>query len=196
MVKLILSCDLTNIEDIRDVFFNIWITNYEGVRIVRDVIEHIINETEMTEECKLNIVIKTAELEYNMLRGRRDIIHFDSVVTMIMEMIQNHSSNILKTKISVSEKNLSKENLSKENLSEENLSEDAMSKKQSKQKNIKIKVNSKSKSKISTKIKNKTKNNEDNEDNDDDIVENDEDNEDNENKKNTNNKNRIKRLTR
>jgi replication factor C subunit 3/5 len=98
IVKLILSCDLKKIEEIRDIFFNIWITNYEGVKIIRDVLEHIVNENDMTEECKLNIIIKTAELEYNLLRGRREIIHFDSVVTMITKMIQDHSPDLLEKK--------------------------------------------------------------------------------------------------
>lgn len=96
MTKLILLCNLNKIEDIRDAFFNIWITNYEGIKIVRDILRQIISEPSLSENCKANIIIRTSEIEYNMLRGRRQIIHFDSFVTSVMKIIKddNNKSNI------------------------------------------------------------------------------------------------------
>jgi replication factor C subunit 3/5 len=102
IIRMINSCDLKKIEDIRDIFFNIWITNYEGVKIVKDIIKNVLKSDEMTEECKLNIIIKTSELEYNMLRGRREIIHFDALITQIMKIIKDHNS---KPKIMITDKN-------------------------------------------------------------------------------------------
>lgn len=99
MSDIILSCDISKMEEIRDIFFNIWITNYEGVTIMKDVLNHVLDNQEMTERCKLNIVIKTSELEYNLLRGRREIIHFDSFVMMIMKMIHEYSPNLVKNKL-------------------------------------------------------------------------------------------------
>jgi hypothetical protein len=92
IVGLITSCDLDKIEDIRDIFFNIWITNFEGVKIIRDIVKQIINSCKMTEECKLNIIIKTSEIEYNLLRCRRKIIHFDTFVTQIMKIMKDHNN--------------------------------------------------------------------------------------------------------
>lgn len=95
LVKLIMACDLKKIEDIRDIFFNIWITNYEGVKIVRDIVRAMIESDKLSEECKLNIIVKTSEIEYNLLRGRREVIHFDDFVVNVMKIIQdrNKSSN-------------------------------------------------------------------------------------------------------
>ena len=87
IVKLIMSCDLKNIEEIRDIFFNIWITNYEGTKIIKDVLKTLINSNKLNEECIINIILKTSEIEYNMMRGRREIIHFDSFVVNVMKLI-------------------------------------------------------------------------------------------------------------
>lgn len=93
MVRMIMNCEIQNIEEIRDIFFNIWITNYEGVRIVRDVLRFIVQSKNISEECKANIIIRTSEIEYNMLRGRREIIHFDTFVLSVMRLISYYSSN-------------------------------------------------------------------------------------------------------
>lgn len=92
MIRMIMTCDQSKIEDIRDVFFYIWITNYESVKIVRDILRFLIKSDKLNEECKMNIVITTSELEYDMLRGRRDIIHFDAFVMNIMKLMQDHNT--------------------------------------------------------------------------------------------------------
>jgi len=86
LVKLIMKCDLNRIEEIRDIFFNIWITNYDGIKIIKDITKKLIS-CDLTEERKINIIIKVASIEYNMLRGRREIIHFDSFVTQVMKIM-------------------------------------------------------------------------------------------------------------
>jgi replication factor C subunit 3/5 len=91
LIKLILTCNLKKIEEIRDIFFNIWITNYEGIKIMRDIVKKIANNDELPDECKLKILVKISSIEYNMLRGRREIIHFDSFVVHIMEIIHNYN---------------------------------------------------------------------------------------------------------
>jgi replication factor C subunit 3/5 len=91
IVQMIKSCDLTKIEEIRDIFFNIWITNYEGVKIVRDILRQLIDSDELTEQCKANIIIRISELEYNLLRGRREVIHFNSMVVSIMKYISDQN---------------------------------------------------------------------------------------------------------
>lgn len=96
IVNLIIKCNLKKIDEIRDVFFNIWITNYEGVTIIKRIVKRIAALDELSEECKLNIIVKTSEIEYNMLRGRREIIHFDAFVTQIMCIMCNHNKNIPK----------------------------------------------------------------------------------------------------
>lgn len=87
----ILSCDINKIEESRDIFFNIWITYYDGVTIIKSVLNRILENDNLNDECKANIIIKTSEIEYNMLRGRRGIIHFDNFVISVMKMIQDYN---------------------------------------------------------------------------------------------------------
>lgn len=95
MIDMIMDRDISNIEVVRDIFFNIWITNYEGVKIIRDILRQIIDSDKLSEQCKANIIIKTSEIEYNLLRGRRQIIHFDSFVLNIMKLIQEQMKNTI-----------------------------------------------------------------------------------------------------
>jgi replication factor C subunit 3/5 len=90
ITSLIISKNIDKIEDIRDIFFNISITNYDGVYIMRDVLKQIINCTKLSEICKSYIIIKTAEIEYNMLCGRREIVHFDAFVVSAMRIIHKY----------------------------------------------------------------------------------------------------------
>lgn len=99
IVDMIMKCEIENIENIRDTFFNIWITNYEGVKIMRDILRHVIDSDKLSEQCKANIIIRTSEIEYNLLRGRREIYHFDRFTVNIMNIIKNeiNTVNILDT---------------------------------------------------------------------------------------------------
>lgn len=108
IVKMIMTCNIKMIEEIRHTFFNIWITNYEGVRIIKDVLRKIISSKELSEQCKANIVIRSSEIEYNMLRGRREIIHFDSFVISVMKLIQDFNNNTKNTKTTKTQRNNSR----------------------------------------------------------------------------------------
>lgn len=90
IVDLIMLCDLRYIEDIRDKFFNIWITNYECVKIIRDILKLLLLSNKLSEQCKANIIIRTSEIEYNIIRGRRHIRGFDSFVASIMKLYKDY----------------------------------------------------------------------------------------------------------
>ena len=92
IVGLILGCNIRKIEDIRDIFFNIWITNYEGIKIIKDIMKQLIGSDRLSEQSKLNIIIKTSDIEYNMMRGRRAIIHFDAFVAFVMGQIAGQTA--------------------------------------------------------------------------------------------------------
>lgn len=98
IVDMIVKLQILHIEDIRDAFFNIWITYYDGVQIIRDILRKLIDRPDLNEECKANIIIRFSELEFNLLRGRREIIHFDSVVIGIMKNIVEHNTDKNTTK--------------------------------------------------------------------------------------------------
>jgi replication factor C subunit 3/5 len=100
IVNLILQLDIANIEKIRDVIFNILITNYTAVDILRSIENKLIKCPLLNDECRINIILKASEVSYNMIRGRRDIIHFDAFITEIMNIIgKSKQKNINKKSI-------------------------------------------------------------------------------------------------
>lgn len=88
IIDLILKCNLKKIEVIRDIFFNIMITNISGIAILKDILYKLLNNHMLSKRCKINIAIKASEIEYNMLRGRRTIIHFDTFIVQVINIIQ------------------------------------------------------------------------------------------------------------
>lgn len=88
IIDLILKCNLKKMDVIRDIFFNIMITNISGVSILKDISYKLIKNKTLSKSCKINIAIKTSEIEYNMIRARRIIIHFDTYIVHIMDILQ------------------------------------------------------------------------------------------------------------
>lgn len=86
--NLILTCNISNIDLIRTIFFNIMITNFEGEEILKSLERIFIESDELDETSKINIILKCAEIEYNTIRGRRNVIHFDCFVSQVMQIIK------------------------------------------------------------------------------------------------------------
>lgn len=97
VVNLIYECDMQNIEMIRDILFNLMITNYNGVNILKDIENEFLNLPQLSDLCKLHIIMKIAEIEHYMIRCRRDIIHFDSMTSEIMKIITVHNKSTTKS---------------------------------------------------------------------------------------------------
>jgi replication factor C subunit 3/5 len=96
LVNLILNCDIKKIEVIRDIFFNIMITNISGITVIKDISYKLLKCDMLTKNCKINIAIKVSEIDYNMIRGRRTIIHFDTFIIHVMNIIQKSTQNKVK----------------------------------------------------------------------------------------------------
>jgi replication factor C subunit 3/5 len=94
IIKIIITCDQNKIEEMRDTFFNIWITNYEAIKIERDIIQNLLMSDKLNEECKINIAVSMSEIEYDQLRCRREIFHFDRFIINIMKMLQDHNKKL------------------------------------------------------------------------------------------------------
>lgn len=92
IAKLILRGDLAKLDSIREMIFNIIMTNYNVTSILRDIENKLIKNCILNEECKLNIILKATQNEYNLVRGRRYIIHFDAFVTSVMALIKKYSN--------------------------------------------------------------------------------------------------------
>ena len=95
IVNSICKCDLNEIDSdlgIRDRLFNLMITNYEPVEILRSMMNEFINRDDLTDEIKMNIIIQTSKTEYDLVRSRRDILHFDAFTAAVMNIIHKCKS--------------------------------------------------------------------------------------------------------
>lgn len=76
---------------IRDRLYRIMITNIEGSQIMKDIVEILLIEPEISFGCKSQIVEIAAKYEHNLIRGRREIIHLEAFVINIMNVLHIHN---------------------------------------------------------------------------------------------------------
>ena len=74
---------------IRDLLFNLMITNFSPIDILQALVKEFIKRPDLTEEMKINIIMQTSIAEYNMVRSRREIIQFDAYVAAIQLIINS-----------------------------------------------------------------------------------------------------------
>jgi DNA polymerase III delta prime subunit len=93
IVDLICTCDLNNVDRkdeetrIRDRLFNLMITNFSPVEILRSIMTNFLTRPNISEQAKMEIIMQTSKTEYDMVRARREIIHFDAYVSAVMRII-------------------------------------------------------------------------------------------------------------
>lgn len=87
IVKLILEKKIDNILIIRNILFSLMITNVNGITILRDIIDKICIEPSLNDNLKQKIVKSCAEINYQMIKGRREIIQFDAFITSAIRFI-------------------------------------------------------------------------------------------------------------
>ena len=63
------------------------ITNVNGITILRDIIDKICIEPSLNDNLKQKIVKSCAEINYQMIKGRREIIQFDAFITSAIRFI-------------------------------------------------------------------------------------------------------------
>jgi replication factor C subunit 3/5 len=93
IVELLLEADINRIKDIRECFFHLMITNFTGTVILRDLVDRIYISPFLEKETKQKIVSKGAEIEYKLMKGRRDIIHLDAFVFDALNWIYKQNNN-------------------------------------------------------------------------------------------------------
>ena len=87
LVELILLKDIEMIDDIRNIYFNLMITNFSGTEIITNILSRIINNENISEKQKLDIIKICNDGEFNMGRGRREINQFDMIIVNIMNIM-------------------------------------------------------------------------------------------------------------
>lgn len=99
IVDLILEPKLSNVIKIRDIIFTLMITNFTGTMIMRDLIDHICMNPNIVDIAKQKIVQECVEFEYQLVKGRREIIQFDAVITTAMKIIHEENGLVKGFKI-------------------------------------------------------------------------------------------------
>lgn len=72
---------------IRDRLFNLMITNYAPIDILKSIMDELLVQESLSEKTKMQIIMQTTKTEYDMVRARREIIHFDAYVSAVMRII-------------------------------------------------------------------------------------------------------------
>lgn len=72
---------------IRDLIYNIMITNINGARILKDITNKLLDNNDIPDECKYEIIHIISYYEHNLIRGRRFIIHLEAIIVKIMGVL-------------------------------------------------------------------------------------------------------------
>jgi replication factor C subunit 3/5 len=87
IIKLIIELKIENTLLIRNIIFNLMITNISGSTIIKDLIDTIILDKNISELSKQQIIKECTDIEYKLIKGRREIIQFDALITTIMKIL-------------------------------------------------------------------------------------------------------------
>lgn len=87
IVTKIMQKKFENVLYIRDILYNIMITNITGTRIIKDIIKNILNRKNINNTTKFNIIENSAKYEHNLIRGRREIIHLDAFIVGLIDIL-------------------------------------------------------------------------------------------------------------
>lgn len=89
IIKLILKCEIKLIKDIRNLIYNIMITNINASNIIRDITLKLINNKKIPDICYYSIIKHACIYEHGIVRSRREIIHLDGFIIKIMSILYN-----------------------------------------------------------------------------------------------------------
>ena len=105
ITNYILKGDYNSINNIRNIIFNISITNINHNKILQDIIKNIL-KSKLSDIIKIKIMKLVSNLEHNLIRGRRSIIHFDSIIIGIMNIIYTNKKIVIKKKYTNNKNNI------------------------------------------------------------------------------------------
>ena len=89
LIKLILLKDIEVFDQIRDIFFNLIITNFSGTDIITNILIKLINNNNIKYKHKIEIINLCKNVEFNMLKGRREINQFDMLIVYIIDILNS-----------------------------------------------------------------------------------------------------------
>lgn len=91
LITHIVNCNYNEFDEIRDIYFNMTITNFSSTDIITSILNKILLIDSIDDEKKMEIVQICSDVEYQMIIGRREIIQYDLLIIMIMNIINKHN---------------------------------------------------------------------------------------------------------
>jgi replication factor C subunit 3/5 len=88
ITDLILKCDLCEINNIRNLIYNLIITNIDPSSIMRNIFISLCKK-DLPEKIKYKIINNASIFDHNLVRRRREIIHLEGFIISTMNIISN-----------------------------------------------------------------------------------------------------------
>lgn len=88
IIDMILECDLMNMEKIRDTIYKIIITNISDIKIMKDILDSLLDSDKLSEDIKHDIIHIASDAEFNLMRGRRKIVHLEAFIQRILHCLK------------------------------------------------------------------------------------------------------------
>jgi DNA polymerase III delta prime subunit len=89
LITHIVNCNYNEFDEIRDIYFNMTITNFSSTDIIKSILNKILLIDFIDDEKKMQIVQICSDVEFQMIIGRREIIQYDLLIIMIMNIIKS-----------------------------------------------------------------------------------------------------------
>lgn len=85
---LIMQGNIRNILKIRELIYNIIITNINGDTIIKDITFNLCHNENLSSDIKYQIIEISSKYEHNIVRGRRDIMHLDAFICHLISILK------------------------------------------------------------------------------------------------------------
>ena len=86
---LIIKCDLLEMNNIRNLIYNLIITNIEPTNIMRNIFKNLCKK-KLPEKVKHKIINSASYYDHNLIRRRREIIHLEGFIINTINLILNN----------------------------------------------------------------------------------------------------------
>lgn len=86
IVDLILDLKIENILEIRAIVSNLKITTFEGSMIMEKLVDKLCCNTKFSKNAVYDIVKCAENFEYQLIKGRREMLQFDGLIASIMNI--------------------------------------------------------------------------------------------------------------
>jgi replication factor C subunit 3/5 len=88
LIVLLLKADCDDFDQIRDIFFNLIITNFTGTQILSEILTKLIQCKNISEKSKVEIIKIFSDGEFNMIKGRREINQYDMIIINVFDKLK------------------------------------------------------------------------------------------------------------